>query len=81
MKMEIPETSAVAISVDKKIGDIKQNFWFRTSMFALSIAGGVVFTRLLYAGLALLPLLGNGAQGKASPVVAVLKMLRSGFGN
>jgi len=69
------------ISIDKRIGDIKQNFWFRVGAFALAVAGGVLLARLLYAGFALLPLLGNGAQDKASPVVTVLKMLRSGFGN
>lgn len=71
----------MAISAEKKIVDIKQSFWFRAGVFALSVAGGFLFTRLLHTGFALLPSLGHEAHDKASPLVTVLKMFRSGFGN
>ena len=81
MKMETPAATVVALSVERKIGDIKQNFWFRAGAFALSVAGGVLFARLLHAGFSVLPTLGDGAQNKVSPVVTILKILRSGLGN
>jgi len=83
MKMQPPVATTVAMSAEaeKKIDDIKQNFWFRAGVFALSMAGGVLFSRLLHAGFALLPALGDGAHDKASPLVAVLKILHSGLGN
>jgi hypothetical protein len=81
MKMQTPAAAAVAVSAEKKIDDIKQNFWLRAGVFVLSVAGGILFSRLLHAGFALLPSLGDGAHDKASPLVAVLKMLHSGLGN
>jgi hypothetical protein len=81
MKMQTPAAATMVISAEKKIDDIKQSFWFRVGVFALSVAAGVVFTRFLHAGFAWLPSLRDGAHGKVSPLVAVLKMLRSGLGN
>lgn len=79
--MLTPIATTIAISAEKKIDDIKQNFWFRTVVFAASVAGGILFVRLLHTGFAFLPLLGDSAQGKVSPLVAVLRFLRSGLGN
>ncbi len=81
MKMQTPAVATTAISAEKKIDDIKQSFWFRAAVFALSVAGGILFSRLLHAGFTLLPSLRDGAHGKVSPLVAVLKMLHSGMGN
>jgi hypothetical protein len=81
MKMRPPAAATVAISTENKIDDIKQNLWFRAAVFALSVAGGILFARLVHAGFAWLPSLRDGAHGKVSPLVAVLKMLHSGFGN
>jgi hypothetical protein len=81
MKMQTPAVGSMAISADKKIDDVKLNFWFRAGIFALSVAGGILFTRLLHTGFSLLPSVGDGAADKASPLVAVLKMLHSGLGN
>lgn len=81
MKTNTSVAATLAISADKKIDDIKQSFWFRIGIFMLSIAGGIIFARLLHAGFALLPVLGGGATGKVSPLMAVLRMLRSGLGN
>ncbi len=71
----------MAMSAEKKIDDIKQTFWFRAAVFVLSVAGGILFSRLLHAGFTLLPSLRDGAHGKVSPLIAALKMLRSGMGN
>jgi hypothetical protein len=81
MKMETPAATVVTFSAEKKTDDFKQNFWVRIGAFALSVAGGFIFARLLYVGFAVLPTLGDGAQNKVSPVVTILKILRSGFGN
>lgn len=81
MKMHTPAASAMTIPVEKKLDDIKQNFWFRVGIFTVSAAGGIIFTRLLHAGFTLLPLIGDGAHDKAGPVVAILKLLHSGLGN
>jgi hypothetical protein len=81
MKMQTSAAATMAFFAEKKIDDIKQSFWFRAAVFALSVAGGILFSRLLHAGFAWLPSLGVGAHGKVSPLVAVLKMLRSGMGN
>jgi hypothetical protein len=76
MKMERP-TDAVAIS--EKINDFKQSFWLRAGVFALSVAGGILFVRILHAVFSLLPSLGVHAD--ASPVADVLNTLHTGFGN
>jgi hypothetical protein len=81
MKMETPAATVVALSAERKIGDIKQNFWFRAGVFALSVAGGVLFARLLHMGFTVLPTFGNGAQNKVGPVLTILRILRSGLGN
>lgn len=80
MSMQIPVATTMAVSAEKRIGDIKQNFWFRVAAFTLSVAGGILVARLLYAGFVSLPALGDGATDKASPLVALLKILRSGLG-
>jgi hypothetical protein len=80
MKMET-HAATMAFPAEKRVDDITQNFWFRAGVFVLSVAVGFLFARLLHAGFALLPALGDGATGKASPLVAVLKLLRSGLGN
>jgi hypothetical protein len=81
MKMQTPTAATMAISADKKIADIKQSFWFRAGVFALAVAGGILFTHLLHAGFCLLPSIKDGAADKTSPLVAVLKMFHSGLGN
>ena len=81
MKIETPAVAAMVISAGEKIDDIKQSFWFRAGVFALSVAGGILLSRLLHAGFALLPSLRDGAHGKVGPLVTVLKILRSGMGN
>jgi hypothetical protein len=81
MKMETPTVALAAISVEKKTGNVKQNPWLRASAFVLSAASGFLFARLLHLGFTLLPTLTDGAQEKAGPLVAILKLLRSGLGN
>lgn len=81
MKMQTPAATTMVISPEKKIDDFKQNFWFRAGVFTLAVAGGILFSRLVHAGFSLLPSLANGAHDNASPLVAVLKMVRSGLGN
>ena len=81
MKLETPTVTLAAISVEKKMGDVKQNPWFRASAFALSATSGFLFARLLHLGFTLLPTLTDGAEQKAGPLVAILKLLRSGLGN
>ena len=81
MKTEIPAATAVALSPERKTGNIKQNFWFRAGAFALSVGGGFLFARLLYMGFTVLHTVGGGGENKASPLVAILKLLRSGLGN
>ena len=80
MKMQT-SAATLAISAEKKIDDFKQSLWFRVAVFVLSMAGGILFARLLHAGFSLLPSLSAGAHDKAGPLAAVLKMLHSGLGN
>ena len=81
METETPTATAVALLPERKIGNIKQNFWFRTGAFALSAGGGFLFARLLYVGFTALRTLGGGAENKVSPLLTVLRLLRSGLGN
>ena len=81
VRTETPGATAAVPSAERKIGDIKQNFWFRIGAFALSAAGGFLLARLLYVGFIVLPTLTDGAQNKVSPLVTILKLLRSGLGN
>ena len=81
MKMETPAATVAVLPAQKKGGDITQNLWFRAAAFALSAAGGFLCARMLHAGFTWLPTLSDGAQDKAGPLVAILKLLRSGLGN
>ena len=71
----------MAVSAEKKIADFKQSLWFRAAVFTLSVAGGIVFARVLHAGFSMLPSLSNGAHDNAGPLVTVVKMFHSGLGN
>ena len=81
MKTETPAATAVPLPPESTIGSFKQNFWFRAGAFALSVGGGFLCARLLYAGFTLLRGLGGGAENKASPLVTILNLLRSGLSN
>ena len=81
MEARSPEVSAVAMSAQAKIDDIKRRPLFHFGIFALAVAGGYFFSRLAYEGLRLVPSLGAGAHTKAGPFLDVLKTLHSGFSN
>jgi hypothetical protein len=81
MKMETPAITIAALPAEKRIDDLKHNPWFRTAVFALSVAGGFLLARLLHAAFTVLPMLGDGAQGKAGPLFTILRILRSGLSN
>jgi len=77
MKIKTPAATAAAVYTEKKIEQIKQNPWIRAGAFALSVTAGFLLARLLHAGFTWLPTLCNGTQDKASPLMAILKLLRS----
>jgi hypothetical protein len=79
MEPRSPEVSAVAVSAQAKIDDIRRHPLFRFGMVALSIAGVYLLFRLAYEGF--LPSFGAGAHAKTGPVLDVLKTLHSGLGN
>ena len=81
MKVPTSETSAIAMSTQAKIDDIKRHFLFRFGVFALAVAAGWFLSHLVYEGFRLLPVLGAGAHEKASPFLDVLRTLHSGFGH
>jgi len=79
MKMEMPISAAAEFPAPKKAIDITQNFWVRVCAFALAMAVGFLFARLLYATFCVASKLGDGGQDRVSPFVAFWKMLHSGL--
>ena len=81
MKMEMPIDTAAEFSSERKTTDIKQNFWVRAAAFVVSVAGGFLVARLVYALFVVLPRLADTAPDKAGPLLTILKLLRSGLAN
>jgi hypothetical protein len=79
MKTHSSTFSPFAIQAQVKTDAFKQHALFRFGVFALSVAAGYFFCRLVFTGLQLLPAL--GAHAKASPAADALSTLHAGFGN
>jgi hypothetical protein len=80
MKTHTQETSDIAISAQGRIDDLKEHVLFRLSVFALSAAGGYLFSRLAQVAARLVLSLGAGAHSDASPFMNVVRALCSGLG-
>jgi hypothetical protein len=80
MKTQTEETSAIAITAQAKIDDVKKSPAFKFAVFMTSAAVGYFSTYWVITGLRLLPSLTGASHDNGSSAMDILRTLHSGFG-